>query len=522
MYKKTIIFISFIISNWSAAFASELISLFPMKSYSQEISNWLKPSDSDYDKPLIGKDQQTKRLTDFYNHYFAGSPKSTSPWDVAYVSKILTMTGSDSLFALENKLIAKFTNPQFGMSDKSSVDRHDVGRSNDIISTNNRSICTNTASIGYSHNFLPYGQAWIDNIAKNMDISRLSKIKYDKKNLAIAINNTHARALPTQDVYFYSHQLAGEGYPFDNLQQSALWVGTPMYIVMDTVDHAWSLVITPDFIDWVKSEDIAKVDNKFISTWQSAAKNKMIAIVNETSISDKEGNYKFNTYVGTIFPAKSTTEILIPVADAKKNATIQTAIVSITNSVVMPYQLTPHNLANVMENLIGRPYGWGNMNFYNDCSAELKALYAPFAIYLPRNTSEQIKAGKMTDLSDKSSLERESILIKDGRKLVTLVRIPGHILMYLGAYSHFALGSKLKDKVAISYQNIWGLRPLDNSYRAIIGKSVIFPLLESYPENHELVSFYDKDTRGIFQLIYLDEMPTIPNHAIDLKSMIFP
>ena len=510
---KLIIFISIIISHWSTAFASKLISLFPIDSYDQEISHWIKPSDSDYNKPLISKAQQAKRLTDFYNHYFSGSSKSTSPWDAAYVSKILAMTGSDSLLELEKKLIDKFTTQKINLNSTSN----DRTKSDNQINSE-----ITTSKIGYGHNFHPYNQTWINNIAKNMNISRLSKIKYNPENMAIAIHNTHARALPTMDAYFYSHNIAGEGYPFDNLQQSALWVGTPVYIALETVDHAWSLVITPDFIDWVKSEDIAKVDSKFIATWQSTAKNKMIALTHETSILDKEGNYRFNAYVGTVFPAKSATEILIPVVDVHRKATIQTTVVSGGNSVVMPYKLTPHNLANVMANLIGRPYGWGNMNFYNDCSAELKALYAPFAIYLPRNTSEQVKAGKMVDLSDKSTTERERLLIKDGRKLVTLVRIPGHILMYLGKYPH-TIKSQTKSEIAMSYQNIWGLHPLDNSYRAIIGKSVIFPLLQSYPENNSLISFYDKDTRRIFQLIYLDEMPDTKSfNILDLKSLIFP
>ena len=80
---------------------SKLISLFPIENYDQKIANWIKPNDPDYDKPLISKDQQSKRLSDFYNHYFPGSIASTSPWDATYISKILGMTGSNSLLELE-------------------------------------------------------------------------------------------------------------------------------------------------------------------------------------------------------------------------------------------------------------------------------------------------------------------------------------------------------------------------------------------------------------------------------------
>lgn len=44
----------------------------------------------------------------------------------------------------------------------------------------------------------------------------------------------------------------------------------------------------------------------------------------------------------------------------------------------------------------------------------------------------------------------------------------------------------------MTYQNLWALRPKDIESRSIVGSSVFFPLLASYPESPEMVSLADK------------------------------
>ncbi|WP_186292416.1 SH3 domain-containing protein [Cardinium endosymbiont of Dermatophagoides farinae] len=42
--------------------------------------------------------------------------------------------------------------------------------------------------------------------------------------------------------------MPGYGYPLDKLQASAIFISTPIYIINQTKDKRWSLVITPDFV----------------------------------------------------------------------------------------------------------------------------------------------------------------------------------------------------------------------------------------------------------------------------------
>ncbi len=339
----------------------KLISLFPLEHYDQTVSTWINPKNTDFDKTLLDPAIQKKHLEIFQDHYFG----SSSPWNADYINLILTQRPPGDLKTIEKSVIDLYRNQ--GKPD---------------------------TEIGYGENFRPYTSDWMQEIEDNMDVSQLDNITYHIKNRGIAIDNLHVRALPTEDVYFYNHNLPGEGYPFDNLQMSALWVGTPVYVLTESRDHAWMLVITPDFIGWVKSSGIALADDLFITTWINASKEKLAAITQtQVTILNQENKFLFSGYIGAVFPAKSQQadiELMVPVADVNHNAMIEKVIVSSKNAEFMPLTATPHHFALIMNALIGRPYGWGNMYFYNDCSAELKSLFTPFGIWLPRRSSNQV------------------------------------------------------------------------------------------------------------------------------------
>ena len=45
-----------------------------------------------------------------------------------------------------------------------------------------------------------------------------------------------------------------------------------------------------------------------------------------------------------------------------------------------------------------QPYGYGGLYDNRDCSAMTRDLFAPFGLYLPRNSSEQARGGKVVPL----------------------------------------------------------------------------------------------------------------------------
>lgn len=162
----------------------------------------------------------------------------------------------------------------------------------------------------------------------------------------------------------------------------------------------------------------------------------------------------------------------------------------------MPWEMTPGNIAVLMKSMSGRPYGWGNYNFYNDCSAEMRSLMMPFGIFLPRNSAAQIQAAaRIVDLSQENIRTRLRYLMEHGRSFSTLVYIPGHIMLYTG---NTVINGH---NVPMTYQNIWGLRPADSDSRSIIGGAVFLPLLVFYSENPDLVSLAGKTQ---FKLVFIE------------------
>ncbi|WP_375319238.1 SH3 domain-containing protein [Candidatus Tisiphia endosymbiont of Oplodontha viridula] len=451
----------------------DVIQIFPLENYSQNINDWINKNNPDYDTPLLSPDIQKKHLQKLYEHNYG----DLSPWDKQYVNQLLhKSTPNDIVTIIQNSLI------EFGNKNK----------------TGN--------AIAYGENFRPYTEDWIDTISSNINITQFYNLTYQANNRAIAIDNLHARLLPTNDVHFYSYKQAGQGYPFDNLQMSSIWAGTPLYIIGTTKDRAWSLVIAPDFIVWVKSSGIARTNAEFVNKWQMAAKSHLVAITRtQTAITDTTGQFLFYAYIGSIFPINNNSstlskELMIP-SISNGYAVIKYAQVSNQNTVEMPLMVTQRNIANILSSLIGRPYGWGNLYFYNDCSAELKNFFATFGIWLPRQALDQSKYGRVVDMSAASPEQRISYLMENGKPFLTIIYIGGHIVMYIGNYpnSH----NKESPLMAMSYQNIWGLRPAGVNTRIVVGGSVFLPLLLQYPEVPNIESLAAKK---YFQVIYLDQV----------------
>lgn len=456
---------------------SDNMKIFPLDNYSQNVDEWINPVLANYTQSLLDTDYQEQRLTQLKHTYFGTLNNDNSPWSEGHIKYVLnSQTESKNIYNGVKSSLADFDNSH-----------------------------QDTKHISYAMNYRPHTQIWWDKISANTNFTQFQNLNYNKKNRAIAVTNLSLRGLPTEDSAFYSYKIAGEGYPFDNLSISAVYAGTPVYILGSSLDKQWYLLMAPEYIGWVKANGIAMVDDKFINTWQRAAYKNIVGIANSnvSIIEEKSNQYQFSGYVGMIFPlvrhADKFNEIYIPQKLANGMAVVAKARVPVADASVLPLEATPQNFAKLFKVLQGRPYGWGSLEFYTDCSAEMKAIYTMFGFYLPRNTKHQRDAGKTVDISALSRNDRLDYLIKNADPLLTLVRLKGHILMYVGTYK-YANGSE----VAMTYQQMWGLSPQNRTSRAVIGQSIFLPLLTSFPEDTDLGSQLDN---SVFELIYLDQFP---------------
>lgn len=491
MFKKLFLIFLLIICSADLFAANDLISLFPIQNYDQSISRWLLRSPSENNQPLINASIQAKHQQIFYDHYFGTS----SPWDPQHVKKLITQQKPDDINTLEHVMVAEFDNAK---------------------KTNNE--------VNHGMNFRPHNAMWLQSIVENINFSQLEQISYQANNRAISVKNIAARLLPTIDPAFFNHLIAGQGYPFDNLQESAIWAGTPLYIIATSKDQAWYLVLTPDFIGWVQAEGVARVDDLFVTTWRQQASQILLALTqNNLSILYNQ-QYLFTGHVGAIFPGEvngTNYDLYVPVKNANQLASIVKIAINKEQAAKMPLPLTRINLALVLKTMIGRPYGWGGLNFYNDCSAETKSIFTPFGIYLPRHSAQQINAGKMLDFTKLSPEQRLASLKKEGKPLITLIYIGGHVILYIGDFDN----EDHTMSFAMTYQNMWGLKPPENNRRAVIGQAVLFPLLLNFKEDNELKS---QAATSFFQIALLDQIPDNSNglfvdiDTVPLRELMFP
>ena len=454
---------------------------FPIKSYSQNVDDYLSPDSPDYTKPLVSSDYQAAQLKQFYNHYYSTDAQALSPWSEQMIQAVIP-----TVKKIEFEIIDGFDN-----QNKPDTKKH------------------------YAENFKEHDEVWLNQIRKNMDLAAFDALTFNPENRAIAVNNTYARALPEHAPDFYHFSLPGQGFPFDNLEESAIWAGTPLYVLSVSQDKAWSLVLTPDeYFAWVKSSDIAYASNKFVSQWQQAAQAGLVAITEtDASIVNKNQHFQFTGYIGAVFPFASRDAdfitILTPIKNEHQQAVLTTSLVKATSATLMPLTATPKNMAGIMKQLQNRPYGWGGMFFFNDCSQELKSIFTPFAIWIPRNSGQQAKVGTPINLSKNTVDERINALKEQGHPLMTIIYIGSHVMLYLG---NKRINSQ--ESIPMTYQNIWGMSPANKESRYIIGQSLFFPLLKQYPENFDLGSLANAPFFTLVQLDKLTDKKTSPQESM--------
>ncbi|WP_181941082.1 SH3 domain-containing protein, partial [Klebsiella pneumoniae] len=120
-------------------------------------------------------------------------------------------------------------------------------------------------SVSWGANFRVHTNTWKQQIRDNAttDIDRT----YDPSRRGITVRETLVRLLPTIDPTYDNPGKAGQGYPFDNLQESSIHPGTPVFVLSTSNDGRWKYILSPTVKGWIYSEDIAMVDPQFVTEW---------------------------------------------------------------------------------------------------------------------------------------------------------------------------------------------------------------------------------------------------------------
>ncbi len=324
--------------------------------------------------------------------------------------------------------------------------------------------------LGYGENKRPRPPSWMAELVTMADPDRFPS----QARRAITVRNTSLRLMPTIRPFFRDFALAGEGYPFDYFQESSVWAGTPVFVSHVSLDGAWFMTETSFAWGWVPADDLAWVDEEFVQAYSGKAHAALLR--DETVLTGEDGRFRIRSHVGAVFPLSAQNapdengyRVLVPAADADRNAVLRTALLSRQDAVIMPLPLTAGNAAKVGNALMGRTYGWGGLYEDRDCSSTLKDMFTPFGLWLPRNSAQQAAYGTQTDISGLGSRPKEEAILARAKPFMTLLRKPGHIMLYVGEH----------DGRAVIFHNMWGVRTRDwlgRAGRRIVGKAVVTTL----------------------------------------------
>ena len=276
---------------------------------------------------------------------------------------------------------------------------------------------------------------------------------------AVTTRNASIRAFPT-DIF-----LTNELGKYDYLQETGLNYYEHLVVLWDSLDGEWSFVQAYDYNGWMRKSEFGYITkdefNGLLDSIQSGAvkvfekTGKYALNINpeetEFSISlipqEEVGNltgeaYKdslVSTYrMGTYIPFKDGACTWV-FRDKKGNAVFKTMKMASGDAdnaedFVSVRKLTSKNLLTIAGKALGTPYSWGDSSEDGmDCSSTLQGLFKCFGIFIPRNSSQQIKLD--ADITNISELSKDKkIEFMYDLPLGSILYMPGHVMMYLGEY----------------------------------------------------------------------------------------
>jgi len=321
---------------------------------------------------------------------------------------------------------------------------------------------------GFAENLQRYPQdRWVHVVALQ-DLANYPSLT----QAAITVRNTSLRVLPSARPFFLDPARPGEGFPFDYFQNTALWLGTPVFITHSSLDRAWYYVETAFANGWVPSEDVALADRGFCQQYRSRT---MAALRRDEVSLIGNGRFLGQTHIGAIFPLQGRSgrglSVMVPVRDEAGRARMVSAELGYQQASIMPVPLTSRAVAELADGMFGQLYGWGGMFENRDCSSSMRDLFLPFGIWLPRNSSQQAKkGGELISLEGLDVASKLGVIRAKGVPFASLIWLPGHIGLYLGLDGR---GEPLL------LHNLWGVRtalPDGSEGRAVVGRLVISTL----------------------------------------------
>ena len=279
---------------------------------------------------------------------------------------------------------------------------------------------------------------------------------------AIIIQPSDVRVLPYEGPVYQSQAsaLGSNGLlKADMLQNSTAHLGEPAAVYGVSADSNWVFIATGTVVGWVRTQAVAAVNYDLMDIFVSSA--KAVVTLDNVPVMAEQGNILYNMKMGTILPFRDG-ELLLPARGGNIFADVAAIRPPPDVYAEFPVTFTPRNAVSAIDQLMGEPYGWGGSNGFRDCSAMTRDYFSLFGVWLPRNSADQAMTGERVLFRDVPVGERRAVIADRGIPFATLLQVPGHIMLYIGA----------SNGEPLVFHNMWGVSGQGEG-RAVVGRAVV-------------------------------------------------
>ncbi len=261
----------------------------------------------------------------------------------------------------------------------------------------------------------------IKTILENRNIDNVpSEVKLKK---GLVIRRANLRSFPT-DISFYDKVNDNN---FDRIQETEVTVNTPVLVIHSSKDSKYFLVMTKNYVGWVKEDDIVLVNNE---DYNYFTKTQNFAVITDAMIEISDTILDMGVKLPYNKTRKNGYELVMPIKDKDGNLIKKRITISREKAHIGYLPYTKRNLYIEAFKYEGVPYSWGGKDMGVDCSSYVLNVYKTFGFIFPRNTfSQNTSVGEIISLENKTRDEKLKIIEEYPGNLLYE---DGHVLIYLG------------------------------------------------------------------------------------------
>jgi monofunctional glycosyltransferase len=219
-------------------------------------------------------------------------------------------------------------------------------------------------------------------------------------------------------------------YAFNSILQSTVYRGTPVAVLHTSTDGTWAFIRSVYFDGWIKQDALARTTRAAAGEYPGPR----FLIVTAPSVRSASGvELMMGTAVRLLRRSPDGYVVHIPARGSGGELVLLDDIVrgDGLSEGFLPY--TRRNVLVQAFKLLDAPYSWGGSTSGFDCSTFLHDVFAVFGIRLPRNSSWQAEVGRRVARFEEHDLAADRLdTVRRWQPGVTLLRLPGHIMLYLG------------------------------------------------------------------------------------------